>query len=52
MRRYGLSTKREAVNLALGELAAEIGAEEARRLRGAGWEGSLEELREGRSFPA
>jgi Arc/MetJ family transcription regulator len=45
MRRYGLGTKREAVNFALQELAAEISVEDARRLRGSGWEGDLEQMR-------
>lgn len=46
MRRYRLNTKREAVNLSLRTLAAEpLTLEEARRLRGAGWEGDLDELR-------
>ncbi len=50
MRRYHLATKREAVNLALRTLAAEpFGVEEARRLRGSGWEGNLDELRTSRS---
>lgn len=45
MRRYGLGTKREAVNFALQELAAEISVEEARALKGSGWEGDLEQMR-------
>ena len=50
MRRYCLATKREAVNFALRTLAAEpLGIDEARRLRGSGWDGDLEELRSGRS---
>ena len=50
MRRYHLATKREAVNFALRSLAAEpFGVEEARRLRGSGWEGDLDELRTSRS---
>ena len=49
MRRYHLATKREAVNFALRSLAAEpFGVEEARRLRGSGWEGDLGELRTSR----
>ena len=51
MRRYHLATKREAVNFALRALAAEpFGVEEARRLRGSGWEGDLGELRTSRSM--
>ena len=46
MRRYRLSTKREAVNFALRTLAAEPpGVEEARRMRGFGWDGDLDEMR-------
>ncbi len=50
MRRYRLNTKREAVNLALRSLAAEpLGLEEARCLRGSGWEGTLEVMRSSRT---
>ena len=50
MRRYRLSTKRQAVNFALQRLAGErLSADEARRLRGSGWEGDLKEIRYGRS---
>ena len=46
MQRYHLTTKREAVNLALRMLAAEpLSAAEARKLKGSGWEGDLDELR-------
>jgi Arc/MetJ family transcription regulator len=46
MRRYHLATKRDAVNFALRSLAAEpLGLDDARRLRGSGWDGDLEELR-------
>ncbi|MDE0155078.1 MAG: type II toxin-antitoxin system VapB family antitoxin [Gammaproteobacteria bacterium] len=49
MRRYRLATKREAVNLALRTLAAEpLNIEEARRMRGSGWEGDLDEMRASR----
>lgn len=49
MRRYQLATKREAINFALRTLAAEpLGLDEAKRLRGSGWEGDLDELRAGR----
>lgn len=49
MRRYQLATKREAINFALRTLAAEpLSLEEAKRLRGSGWEGDLDELRAGR----
>ena len=50
MRRYRLKTKREAVNFALRTLAAEpLGLDEARRMRGSGWTGDLEEMRATRS---
>lgn len=50
MRRYRLSTKREAINLALRTLAAEPATlDEARALRGIGWDGDLDEMRSGRS---
>ena len=46
MRRYRLATKREAVNLALGSLASEpFSLDEARRMRGSGWDGDLGEMR-------
>ena len=46
MRRYQLATKREAINFALQTLAAEpASVDEARALRGAGWEGDLEVMR-------
>ena len=50
MRRYRLSTKREAVNLALRLVATEaIGLDEARGLRGSGWDGNLDDMRSGRA---
>jgi Arc/MetJ family transcription regulator len=50
MRRYRLATKREAVNFALRTLAAEpLSLDAARRLRGSGWDGDLDELRATRS---
>jgi Arc/MetJ family transcription regulator len=50
MERYHLSTKRDAVNFALRLVAAEpLDLDAARALRGAGWEGDLEEMRSGRS---
>lgn len=46
MTRFGLRTKREAVNLALRRLAAEpLSVDDARALRGSGWDGDLEEMR-------
>ncbi len=50
MRRFRLQTKRDAINLALRRLAAEpLDLDEARLLRGSGWDGDLEELRSGRT---
>ena len=50
MRRYQLTTKREAINFALRSLAAEpLSIDEARQLRGSGWEGDLDELRSSRT---
>ena len=46
MKRYRLATKREAVNLALRSLASEpFSLDEARRMRGSGWDGDLDEMR-------
>ena len=45
---YGLRSKREAVDFALRRLLVEpMGADEAVAMRGSGWEGDLDELREG-----
>ncbi|MGC2192205.1 MAG: type II toxin-antitoxin system VapB family antitoxin [Candidatus Dormiibacterota bacterium] len=52
MRRYQLPSKRAAVNFALRQLAAELSVEEARALKGSGWEGDLSELRDSRFSPA
>jgi Arc/MetJ family transcription regulator len=50
MERYQLSTKRDAVNLALRTLAGEpLSIEKARSLRGSGWEGDLDEMRTSRA---
>ncbi len=50
MHRYRLKTKREAVNFVLRLAAAEpLGLDEARQMRGSGWEGDLDEMRAGRS---
>lgn len=47
MERYGLPTKRAAVNLALRTLAAEpLDLDAARGMRGSGWDGNLDEMRE------
>lgn len=46
MRRYRLTTKQEAINFALRTLAADpLDVEEARRMRGSGWDVDLDELR-------
>ena len=46
MHRYQLRTRRDAVNFALRILAAEpLSVDEARQLRGSGWDGSLDEMR-------
>lgn len=46
MDRYHLATKRDAVNFALRTVAAEpLDLDQARALRGSGWEGDLDGLR-------
>ncbi|MGA9876758.1 MAG: type II toxin-antitoxin system VapB family antitoxin [Solirubrobacteraceae bacterium] len=46
MSRYGLKTKRAAIDLALRQLDLEpMSREEALAMRGTGWEGDLEEMR-------
>jgi Arc/MetJ family transcription regulator len=48
MLRYGLRTKREAVDLALRRLVGEpLSLEDALEMEGSGWEGDLHELRRG-----
>ena len=50
MHRYGLSTKSESINLALRTLADKpLSIDEARRLRGLGWEGDLDGVRRSRA---
>ena len=50
MRRYHLASKREAVNFALRALASEaLDLEQARSLRGSGWDGDLDALRASRT---
>ena len=45
MRRYNLSTKNDAVNMALRLLAREaLSVDEARQLRGTGWDEDLNSL--------
>lgn len=49
MRRYGLRTKREAVDLALRRLVGvELSEEFLRSLKGSGWGGDLDEMRRDR----
>ncbi len=49
MRRYQLTTKRDAINFALRMLAAEpASVDEARGLRGSGWDGDLDSMRSDR----
>lgn len=49
MRRYHLTSKRAAVNFALRSLAAEpMDIDDARRMRGTGWEGDLDDMRDSR----
>ena len=49
MRRYRMATKREAVNFALRSLAAEpMSLEDALAMRGTGWDGDLDAMREAR----
>lgn len=50
MARFNFATKREAVNFALRTLAAEpLSLEQARSLRGSGWDGDLDTMRESRT---
>lgn len=50
MDRYQLATKREAVNLALRRLVGEaLDLDDARALRGSGWEGDLADMRTSRA---
>lgn len=49
MQRYGLPSKRAAVDLALRQLVGDaMSREEALEMRGVGWEGDLEEMRRSR----
>jgi len=50
MRRYQFETKREAVNFALNAVAGEpLSLKEAKKLRGSGWDGDLDEMRGSKS---
>ena len=49
MRRYGLATKRDAVNFALRSLVGEpMDVERALQMRGTGWAGDLDDMRDSR----
>ena len=49
MDRYRLRSKRDAVNLALRMLAGEsLDLDQARALRGSGWDGDLDDMRASR----
>ena len=49
MRQHGFKTKRDAVNFALRQVALEpLSLEEALAMRGTGWEGDLDAMRESR----
>ncbi|HUA94576.1 MAG TPA: type II toxin-antitoxin system VapB family antitoxin [Acidimicrobiales bacterium] len=53
MQRYGLPSKRAAVDLALRRLVVEpMTRDEVLAMEGTGWEGDLAELRRGRPFTA
>lgn len=45
MQRYGLKTKRDAVNFALREVGRVMTLDEALAMRGSGWHGNLDEMR-------
>ncbi len=50
MRRYQFATKREAVNFALKAVASEpLSLAQAKKLRGSGWVGDLDEIRDSKS---
>ncbi len=50
MQRFGLTTKRDAVNFALAQLALEpMTLSEAKAMRGSGWDGDLDVIRGDRS---
>lgn len=50
MKRYHLTSKRDAVNYALRLVASEaLELEDARAMRGSGWEGELDQMRASRT---
>lgn len=46
MQRYGLKTKRDAVNFALRQVGRVATLEEALAMEGTGWDGDLDAMRE------
>jgi Arc/MetJ family transcription regulator len=46
MQRFGLKTKRDAVNFALREVGRVMTMEEALAMRGSGWTGDLDAMRQ------
>lgn len=52
MRRYGLTSKKAAVDLALRRLVGDpMSRDEALEMQGAGWTGDLDEMRRARTAP-
>ena len=50
MRRCQLDTKKDAVNFALRTIAAEpLSLDEAKQMRGSGWDGDLESMRDSKT---
>ena len=50
MRRYQLDTKKDAVNFALRAIAAEpLSLDEAKQMRGSGWDGDSESMRDSKT---
>ncbi len=50
MKRFHFKSKREAVNYALRRLVIEpLSRAQAREMRGSGWEGDLEEMRQSKA---
>ena len=50
MRRYQLDTKKDAVNFALRTVAAEpLSLDEAKQMRGSGWDGDLQSMRDSKT---
>ena len=50
MQRYQFATKQDAVNFAVRSVAGEpLSVDDARQLRGSGWDGDLEKMRASRT---